>query len=570
MYRTIPRKPLYEGGPDVTSPLAADFSDGLLAHLRDAIEQRPLVTFSPEGVGQTAREAAEMAPVMEAYFEREINAMGARSIITKDMAHEAVVVGTGIAKLSVTTLAGETFVGPTRTIRLENFFVDRIAVNDLQDTFCAYRYKERFYNLEDQAADGLLDPVAVEKINHRASSDEEQIAEEEELKFDETTAFAEENALHTLYCGYMRYRGTLYECIWHDHSGTILALRENPAREAFDAPPLALTRIGRQPGMLFGRGVPRRLESEQKVADNAINTHLAVNNLAAAPPVQYNVNNPIAKKLADSRVLEPGMWLPNYGPPDKQDIHAIQIPNSGLAAQDYDMALGMAQRRTYTDQAIGNSSSTRKTLGQFRTEVNKGTLKLHLDLGDFSYDMSTDLLKKVWAMMVAYKIEPSGIVTVEPMGKLLAAKNIPKEEVAASIAEAVLPALGTGQLTLEDLPEMEAQFTRMLTGNGEDARVPSVKRRDLTISLTGTKIIADKMSEFDVEMRLLPTMMNLLEGARADTYFNYWGRSLMRKAGLKDIEKRWPQDPGTVIQDPTLRFMLMQNLNELLSKSVVQ
>jgi hypothetical protein len=566
VYRTIPRKPLYEGGPDVTTPLSADFVDGLRAHIKDAIEQRPMVAFTPEGMGRTAEEATEIAPVYEAYLEREINRSGSRQRLANDVPDEAVITGTAITKLGLSDYGEEVFVQVSRLIRLENFFVDRVTADDLRDVFCAYRYKERYYNLEDDARRGLLDLEAVQGIRSRYSSTEEEVPEEHEQEFVEDAAYQEENSLHTLYCGYMKFRPTgsneskLYECIYHENTQKILAIRTNPAAKAFNAPPLDLVRVGKQPGYLFGRGVVRRLEAEQKIADRGINNHLAMNDMAASPPVQYNVNNPIAAKLAESRVLEPNMWIPTYGPPDKQDIHPIQIPNNGLSLGEYGLAIEMAQRQTYTDEAIGQSGSTRKTLGQFRTEVAKGTLKLRLDLSDISYDMAA-MLMKMWSMVVAYKIDPNGIVMVDPMGKLLGNREIDPREVQSSIVEIGSQMLMSGELTLDDAAELDERWRSMLT----QGRIPSAKRHDLVLSLSGTKIIADKIGELETELQLLPIMLNLIQGAAMDTYINHWGRSILRKAGLKDIEKRWPADPGEVMEDPAQRFALMQQLNQVVT-----
>ena len=566
IYKTVPRKPLYDGGPDITSPLSADYTDGLRAHIKDAIEQRPLVSFTADGIGRAAEEATEVAPIYEALLEREINRSGSRKKIANDIPDEAIIVGTSIVKLGLSRHGQEIFAQTSRLIRLENFFVDRITADDLRDVFCAYRYKERFYNLSDDARKGLLDAAVVEELRPRYSSTEEEVPEEHEQTFHEDAAYQEENALITLYCGYMRFRpegaqeSLLYECIYHNDTHKILALRENPAGKAFSAPPLDLIRVSKQPGYLFGRGVVRRLENEQKIADRGINNHLAVNDMAAAPPVQYNVNNPIAAKLAADRVLEPAMWIPNYGPPDRNDILPIQIPNNGLAYGEYEIALGMAQRRTYTDEAIGQSSSTRKTLGQFRTEVAKGTLKLRLDLSDVAYDMA-EMLKKLWAMIIAYKLEPAGIMSVEPMGKLLANREMGEREVAAAVIEVAAEMLNAEELDFDDIQELTESWPEMLT----HGRVPSAKRMDLTLSLSGTKIIADKVGELDVEMQLMPIMLNLIQGATMDTYINHWGRSILRKAGMTDIEKRWPQDPGTVIDNPAERFALVQQLNQLVN-----
>jgi hypothetical protein len=314
--------------------------------------------------------------------------------------------------------------------------------------------------------------------------------------------------------------------------------------------------------MLFGRGIMTRLESEQEISDNAINTHIAVNNVAAGPPVLYNANNPIAQKLAENHLLAPGMWIPNYGPPDQRDIMPLQMPNPGYALQDYGLAQGMAERRTYTDQALGNSDSARKTLGQFRAEMAKGTLKLNVDLGHLSYDVSNDLLKKMWAMVVAYKIVPKGIVMVEPMGKLLAADEIDGQELQVRMVEVAMAYAQSGQMSAEEAVELEQKFNSMLTSEA----IPSVRREDITISLHGSQVITDILAELDTEIQILGIIFNLLEAAKQDTFINYWGRSIITKAGFKDLDKRWPQDPGIEANGED-RQKLLQGFNELMQRS---
>ena len=86
-----------------------------------------------------------------------------------------------------------------------------------------------------------------------------------------------------------------------------------------------------------------------------------------------------------------------------------------------------------------------------------------------------------------------------------------------------------------------------------------------TISLAGTKIIADKMGEVQMLIQLTPFLMNLMEGARQDSYYNYHLRSIVRAMGFNDIEKRVPPDPGQFITDPNQRAALNDQMNQVMS-----
>lgn len=569
-YQTIPKEPAYEGGPDATASVSSDRTDGLIAYLTSSIEKRPFISFTAEGVGKQAEVATQVAPLYEAYMEREINGSGAREILASFIPKELAEVGTAIVKLGMAERNGEMFVQPAELIRLENFFVDRISTSNLRDVFCAYRYRERRYNLDAQAERGLLDREAVDSLTGWSSGGTAHNEEEKEVQFDQTSIFEDENTLHELFVGYMHFRpkgeneAKLYECVWHRGASTVLALRDNPVGEAFDESPLQLVRIGKESNALFGRGIPRRLETEQKIADNAVNTHLARNDISAAPPVQYNINNPIAAALAENGRLQPNMWIPTYGPPDKGDIAPVIIPNPGLALQDYGLAQEMASRRTYTDQALGQTTTTRKTLGQFRVEMQKGTIKLNVDLTDLAYDMA-ELAMKMWAMITEYKIKAEGIVTIGQSGKALAYDEISAREWQGRLVHDGLIMLQQGQASIEDVIELDVMAQAMMT----DGIIPSARRTDITPSLTGTSVFTDVLAELNTELEILPVILNLIDAARQDSYINYIGRQIITKAGFKDVARRWPDDPAQLMEAEARQQALMP-LNELLrSRSTV-
>lgn len=567
IYMSLRRRQEYEGQPNLTTPMSANKADGLLAQVIDAIEQRPLASFVPEGLGKPAEAAARVAPACAAYLEREINRGGSRERLVREISKEAVQVGTGITKLAmVQHPSGEWFATPTSVIPIETFYVDRIRVSNLKHTFCAYEEVLPYYVLEEMADAGLLDPDAVKKISAAHSDMNRSESEKESGFYPEVNAFDEENAVHEIMYCYMRFRAIggkseIYEAVWSRQYKILLAVRPNPVREAFDHPPLAMLRIGKQPGHLFGRGVMRRLDAIQEMSDNAVNSHLAINNLAASPPFMYRANSPFGRLLESQRRLLPGVGIPTLGAPDRGDVAPLQFNNPGLSLQDVSVAQSFADKATFTEEAIG-STSARKTLGQFRVEMQRGTLRIHLDLGDLAYDYS-QLLTMMWAMMIAYKVIPNGIVEVEEGGKFLAAKTITTSEITEVMDQLVMTQFQEGVINAQDLQEFEEEFNGRLT----DDQVPSARRSDLTIHLTGTKVIADKATELEMLSELTPYILQGIDLARQDSYFNYHLRSLVESMGFKDIEKRIPPDPGEAMTDPTQRQQLGQPLADTIQHS---
>lgn len=567
IYRVLERDQDYPGQPNLTTPISANKADGLLAQVTDAMEQRPIASFVPEGVGKPAEEAAQTAPLCAAYLEREINRGGSRERLMRELQKEAIIVGTGIVKLSmVRHPSGEMFVQTSNIIPLEDFFVDRLRVPNLKHCFSAYRERIPAYQLDEMADANLLDRQALDLLKSTASSMAEPTETEREADFwEQTHAFQEEARVHTVYTCYMRFRpegaskAELYEAIWAKDHQTLLAVRPNSARDVFDHPAIGLVRIGKQPGHLLGRGIMRRLAPIQRMADNAVNSHLAVNDLAASPPFLYKQHSPFGRLMESKRRILPGMGIPSLSP-DRADVQPLDFRNNGLNLQDMSVAQMFADKATFTEEAIGTSSD-RKTLGQFRVEVQRGTMRLRLDLGDLAYDMS-QLLTMMWAMVVKYKIEPAGIVEVEAGGKFLASRDITSDEIVEVMDRMVMPQFQRGDLSLEELQEFEEEFNARLTND----MVPSARRSDLSIHMTGTKIIADKATELEMLMQLTPLVLQGLDLARKDTNWWYHMHSIIEAMGFKDANKRMPADPGT-IAEPEERNQLAAPLAETITRS---
>jgi len=572
IYRMLDRQPEYEGAPAITTPISANKADGELSIILDAIEQRPLFSVTPDGFGEAALEASEIAPIIEAALEREINRGGSRELLTRGLARDAVQVGTGIAKLvMVQHPSGEWFAVPIDVYRLENAYFDRIYVPNLKNTTCAFEIRKPYYVLDEWAEQGLIDPAQLEKVKGLKSATFTKTVEEEELNFTEYSyAFQEENAVYKLYEGYMRFRAEgethskLYQIIWSDIYKEPLSLRENPVAEAFDHPPIALVRVGKQPGYLLGRSSIRRLNPVQQIADNAINNHLAVNNLAANPPFLYRQASPFGKAWVDHRIL-PGQGIPVRGASNSNDdVKILQFPNPGLNLQDIEVAKSFADQATFTEESIG-SSSTRKTLGQFRIEANHGSMRVRLDVGDIAYDMAL-VGTMLWAMTVAFKIRSEGVIEVGDNGKFLGYDPVTPEEVKQRQDNAMYSFFGAevGPDEQQAVKEFMASFDKKLTDGG----IPSARHADLTISLKGTKVIADQAAESEAERTWLPVISSLLGAVKQDPFINYNVRRYGESLGFKDIDKRMPSvEAGAQPQTPDEQQQMLAPYHDLVARS---
>jgi hypothetical protein len=119
-----------------------------------------------------------------------------------------------------------------------------------------------------------------------------------------------------------------------------------------------------------------------------------------------------------------------------------------------------------------------------------------------------------------------------------------------------------GEIDAATVMEFEDEFNARLTDN----KVPSARMSNLTISMSGTKVIADKATEQELLIELTPFILQGLELAKADTYWNYHMRTLLESMGFKDIEKRMPPDPG-VVADQAQRGELGQGMTDMIATS---
>jgi hypothetical protein len=459
-------------------------------------------------------------------------------------------------------------------IPIEDFFVDDIHARVLEDTFHAYRKKYRMFQLDEMVRQGFLDETNVTKVRAFYSDSERTTDAEKDKQFTPDMSLQDDMSMRTLYFGYMRYRpegetqANLYQCVYHRAARTPLSLRKAAWEPAVDASPIRLVRIGKKPGELFGTGIVRRLAALQEMADSAINAHLALNKLAANPPFTYRADSAFGRYLDKNGPtgIRAGMGIPSLSVGQQRDVDILQFPNPGLNIQDVRVSNDMASQATYSEESIGSPTAGRKTLGQFQVEVHKGTIRLRLDLTDFAYDMS-ELLTMYYSMVCAYKIRPAGIIAIESNGKLIAADEIPASDVSQAVLMELVPMLQSGQIRPEEYELVDREIGDMLT-NG---RIPAAIRDDLSITLTGTRIIADKVAEIEMMHQFTPFIMSpgMTELLQQDSYINYHVRQLGHAMGFTDMAKRIPADPGKFMDPAQRNLALMPFMETFRQQSTV-
>lgn len=570
VFRMSARKQEYDGQPNLTTPLTANKTDGVVSFIQDAVDVTPVVFARPRGIGKAAEEASEVAHLYEAYLEREVDLSGSRDVITIKSIQEAGVTGTcGLILEMAEHDTGELF-AQMRVIPLEDLFFDDVTDDNLDTGSVAYRRRYRMYELDDMANLGYIDREAFENlrvyINDREAA--KKVTEtENKVSIDQIiTTYDTDMGVRTLFVGYMRYKpvgepkAVLYQTLYHRSSRRMLMLRKAPYRDAYDAPNVDIVRFGEFDGVL-GRGIPERLAPLQEMADNGINSHIAQNNLRANPPYYVREGSPFEKWVErNQRFGIRGNVGIKTRDPERPDVKAIELPGSGLNIQDVEIAMNMASQATFTEEAIGAPTQGRRTLGQFQIEVDKGTVKLRKDLRILSYDWMR-VLKKYWAMVVAYKIVPSGVVEIDKDGKLLAARELPMNDVRQTITDSLLPMLAQGEIQPHEYEMVDQEIGDLLTGGA----IPSAVRSDIIIGLAGARIVADRLAQIELEREFMNIVLTpgILDAAAQSDYVNYAIRSYGVTQGLKDMDRRLPPPPGGEFMDPGQRDQALQTFSNM-------
>lgn len=574
VYEMVNRISPIDGTEQYTTPMSRNTANGVVAHIKDAIEQPQLFGFKTRSFGALAAEATQTAALCAAMLEREVEVGGSRAVITSDTVRSAVFMGTAVTPMRLSSQKlrnDEQFFYWDEPIPLTNFFVDRVSTRNLWETNCFYYDRQRMYTLEEMALTGILDQDAVEMMMNSHITNARTFGEDL-LEFDEHHRFAAENALVTILYGYMRFRpegskyAKLYEAIADISGRKFLSLRCNPYEDAYDSPPLNLWRIGTMPNSLFGTGILQRLKNTQQMMDREINNYFQYSDKLAQPPYIYREKSWIGEKIKreGQGAIRAGMAIPSkYG--DLNDLSFLDWKgNPNVSFGSMQVIQKLKEDATYTNEAL-SSTDSRKTLGQTQIEAQRGTLNLRVDLSDFANDAAI-AGEMFWRAIVAYKIRKSGVVEVYKGGKLLAYNIIKGQELNQITRQLIYQKLLTGEMLPDEAAAFQIEFNQKLT-NG---KIPHVNRLDLAVSLTGTKIIADKMSELAMLERLTQYITALLPAASQDSHINMHLRSLMLAMGIKDTDLRMPSDPNKNVMDSQEFQALTLEFNQILQKSALQ
>ena len=566
VYSLAARMARYPGAPCYTTPFSANKADGIAGHLKEAIEQPELYAVNIKSLGAAAEYGALVAANIASYLNRELEMSGSREVIASDIPQEASFIGTALAPISVsgTPVDDEFFFQFEQLIQLEHCYFDRLDVNKIWKTNFGYLTRFSLYELEEMAQEGILSEEAVSRIHH-GQNIEAHTFNEFMKEFSPHHDYADGNKQVEVRKGYLKFRpegarkAIYYEYMQDKTSRNFLSLRPNSFGAIFDSPPVTLWRIGKQPRNLLGRGVMRRLASLQKMMDNEVNNYFAVSDLVTNPPMTYRSSSPfgqLVNKGGGHQAIVPGMLIPTFGSPKEDDLKPLQFyTNPNIVMGNVNLIDKMGEDATFTNQALG-SSSRASTLGQFQVEVDKGSLKVRIDMADLAYDGAT--AGKMFLACVKYKIKQYGVVEIYNQGKLLAYDDIHVSSFENELRGMVFELSMNEGIDIESLLRFQMQFNERLV----EGYIPGANRNDISVSLKGTKIIADKVAELNMLMELSPYLATWLQPSYKDSYMNYHLRSLMAAMGIKDIDRRMPQDPNRIVHDQTqMQEMMAQYMD---------
>jgi hypothetical protein len=547
LYKLIDRTPAYDGAPAITTPLTREKVDGLLSHIVEAIDLEPLFSLRAE-----TQKDMKGAAVGQQYLNREIKFGDNRRSIVIGCTREAAQVGTAFPWISFTTSQDGELFQQIEVVRLENMYVYPLdGVNTLQHCFVGRRQKEPYHLVESKARAGLLSLERVERLKNTYSSPK-PITDTAENSGGEPANFGPEAELHPIeyYEMYIRFApkgepSQLFNVVFDRMQKQILRCVINPFHLAFDSPPVQNLRFMSEESYVLGMSLPRVLRGLQEMKDNSANARIAYNGIAASPPFLYNQQN---RKLSQAlqQGLIPGLGIPNDGPPKNEDVKVLQFPHPNLTFEDMQIADAWADQATFNDEAAsGVTGSTRQTAYEYGAKLQIGTQKLRLSLRDYASDAAR-LGEMIRANQVAYKIRPRGIVDVSnssEMGKHLAYQDIPKEQLYAEIGMAVQILTLQGEMADFDLMQFMREMGSYITEDG----IPGAANPNLSVELTGKKVISDRISESQM-YESFAMYLNLLPFASQDHRVWHFLKRVAETKGMFDWKELIGDDPAIYME----------------------
>lgn len=550
--------PSYEGAPNYVVPYIRAKVMGATAHFRGALDQDPFFVTRPY-----TEEAAKNQGPWEMTMEREIDRSGSRRHIFSAI-QEACLTGTGVLQLSVTKPYDE-FVVQAKAVRLEDFYVAPVGVDDIGQSSTFLRFMEPWHVVRNKFANGEYD-ISVEDAVRNANTTSKPNAHAQR---DNTAnvAYQSDNQPRELFECYYRW-GTadlgyfLWRIIFHEQSGEILYARENPYADAFDAPPYVAVRPLPRIGHFYGESYAQVLEGIQNIMDFAYNSQLAHDQLAISPIVFVDRDSEIYDLIKD-KGLSAGDIVPTRGDP-KESVYVVPLPPAMEAMNLLQTARVLGEDATFSDlQLNGIPTNTVRSATEINAVTTAATKKLAEDLSNISHDLSV-FARMYWSLIYAYKIEDKGVVPVFQGSSqyLIASHEITEEELTQRMVEFIQQRNGV-QMQPEEAAMLGQSVRAQLEADGVELFISSAKRDDMEWMPNGSQLVPDKAMRANKLERLVTTLFPVIQLVRQDGAAWNLFRDYLKSLDVVNWREIMPQRPPEGEANPEQMGQFTQSMNQL-------
>jgi hypothetical protein len=560
----------YDNAPDLTLPITRSHSDGILAHIIEALDLKELYRFQP-----LTADAIPITSIYDMHLEHELSFSRNRQTLVTDTLMNSVITGTGIPYITFAEDENGEIHMLLKQIEIENFFTDRINVDTFTNSVVGRTFKLPLYQLEQMAIENKVDKYMIEKVKS-FNGDNKMTLAETNNQFNEDFN-REDDKIINLHEVYLRYQPLgvsgqpdYIRVIYHKPTRCVGWANMSEFREVFNAPPYGNIRLLRQPNAVFGTGIPDLARSIQEFGDDSFNAHIESQRFQNNPVILYNSNSPIKNALEGN--LVPGLRLSQIGAVDvKRDIGILDLPKS-TALTDVQLATSLADSFIISDGVLGGGGS-RQTRSEFSARLNLGTVKLRLNLRSAAEDL-VSFGELLWGTYNHFVIKQKGVQSVfgdSSSSKLLSYNEVPQEQITSSILELALAetqqrAMETQQqgldmaFLIDTYIKIYQSIEPMLTNGG----IPSSRRNDIKMSLSGNTIIANQIAESEVYKELAPFMQLIPAASQDIRWWNYL-RRVFETSNIKDWEVLIGKEPQAMMDDASFN-----NVSESFSNTIAK
>lgn len=384
------RKPLYTDGPNVVTPIIAQRNSGTKALLRQTIMRKPMFrAASDSGQGYDA------VTVYETALARELRTGGNMDQLALAI-DDAVDTHAAFIRLDVLKTGDGGYSIRHRHVPIEDFYCYPTNTMDFKHLSAFEHRSYQYWELEEQADNGYLDPEAVAKLRIQLASKPSIGQKLVGLNDNQLIAGMEWQPVDII-SSWIRWKGELWHVVWEEKANTIL--RAEPNYLPVDEPPYISLVANPKPRSALGIPPSKLLRAYQDTMDASFNAVLAEYEFSGAPPI-FVYDQELWDEM-NGRSWSPGTRFKATRRMGEKPFDVFQIPLNPASIQLMSLVQQLAEDAVPSTPGLPEGG--RKTKFESMAWTSANNARLGVMINNITRGLET-LADKTWKLFRHYKV----------------------------------------------------------------------------------------------------------------------------------------------------------------------